>query len=180
MDASTEYTYYWIRNYGHDVDYNDPSEAMDGIENLGDGVFGYFIYAIPKGMGGYRITLPQNEDGSYNTDAIVSINGQPFTKWIDNPNTLNEVEIWETPFEYQVYIPQLLIPPALDDDNFDSVDDWIDDRGDRFESETGFLHDAFMPDDGEDWPDYPAVPFQDDIYGHGKFRMVCRDRWHLW
>ena len=165
MDASTEYTYYWIRNVGHDVDYNDPSEAIDGIENLGDGVFGYFIYSIPKGMGGYNITLPKNYDGSYNTDSIVNINGQPFTKWLDNPNTHNAVEVWETPFEYQVYIPQLLIPPALDDNNFDGVDDWIDDRGDRFSSETGFLHDAFMPGDGEDWPGYPAVPFQDDIYG---------------
>ena len=151
--------------YGHDVDYNDPSEAMDGIENLGDGVFGYFVYAIPKGMGGYRITLPQNADGSYNTDAIVSIDGQPFTKWIDNPNTRNQVEVWETPFEYQVYIPQLLIPPALDDNDFNGVDDWMDDRGDRFSSGTGFLHDAFMPDDGEAWPAYPAVPFRDDIYG---------------
>ena len=165
MDASTEYTYYWIRNVGYDVDYNDPSEAMDGIENLGDGVFGYFIYSIPKGMGGYRITLPKNDDGSYNIDAIVNINGQPFSRWIDNPNTLNAVEIWETPFEYQVYIPQILIPPALDDNDFDGVDDWIDDRGDRFSSATGFLHDAFMPDDGEDWPGSPAIPFLDDIYG---------------
>ena len=165
MDASTEYTYYWIRNVGHDVDYNDPSEAAEGIGNLGDGVFGYFIYTIPKGMGGYRITLPRNHDGSYNTDSIVNINGMPFTKWLDNPNTRNAVEIWETPFEYQVYIPQLLIPPALDDNDFDGKDDWIDDRGDRFHSETGFLHDAFMPDDGEDWPGYPAVPFRDDIYG---------------
>jgi hypothetical protein len=165
MDASTEYSYYWIRNMGYDVDYNDPSEAMDGIEELGDGVFGYFIYSIPKGMGGYRITLPRNDDGSYKTDEIVSIDGQPFTKWIDNVNTHDSVEIWETPFEYQVYIPQILIPPALDDNNFDGVDDWIDDRGDRFHSATGFLHDAFMPDDGEAWSGSPAVPFRDDIYG---------------
>jgi hypothetical protein len=164
-DASTEYTYYWIRNCGHDVDYNDPSQEVEGIENLGDGVFGYFIYSIPKGMGGYRITLPRNNDGSYNIDEIVNINGQPFAKWIDNPNIRNSVEVWETPFEYQIYIPQLLIPPAIDDDNFDGVDDWIDDRGDRFSSKKGFLHDAFMPDDGEDWPDYPEAPFQDDIYG---------------
>ena len=72
-------------------------------------------------MGGYRITLPRNEDGSYNTDSIVQINGSVFEKWIDNPNTLNEVQVWETPFEYQVYIPQILIPPALDDDNFDGT-----------------------------------------------------------
>jgi hypothetical protein len=165
VDASTEYTYYWIRNAGHDVDYNDPSLAAEGVESLGDGVFGYFIYDLPKGLGGYKITLPKNEDGSYNTDSIVEINGMPFTKWIDNPNTWNEVEIWEDPFQYHVYIPQLLIPPALDDDNGDGIDDWIDDRGDRFCSKTGFLHDAFMLDNGEDWLDYPAVPFQDDIYG---------------
>ena len=94
----------------------------------------------------------------HNTDSIVEIDGEPFSKWIDNPNTWNEVEIWEDPFQYHVYIPQLLIPPALDDDNWDGTDDWIDDRGDRFCSKTGFLHDAFMLDDGEDCSDYPTVP----------------------
>jgi hypothetical protein len=165
MDASTEYTYYWIRNVGHDVDYSDPSESIDGVESLGDGVFGYFIYDIPKGIGGYNIRLPRKTDGSWDIDSIVNIDGRPFSQWIDNPNTGNVVEIWEDPFQYHVYIPQLLIPPALDDDNHDGIDDWIDDRGDRFRSPTGFLHDAFMLDDGEDWPDYPAVPFVDDIYG---------------
>ncbi len=165
MDASTEYTYYWIRNVGYDVDYNDASDSIDGVESLGDGVFGYFVYTIPKGMGGYKITLPKNADGTYNTDSIVQIDGEKFSKWIDNVNTLNEVEIWETSFEYQIYIPQLLIPAALDDDNFDGVDDWIDDRGDRFSSKTGFLHDAFMIGDGEDYLNYPATPFTDDIYG---------------
>jgi hypothetical protein len=116
-------------------------------------------------MGGYRITLPQKADGSYDTNAIVQIDGAPFEKWIDNPNTWNEVEIWETPFEYQVYIPQLLIPPALDDDNGDGQDDWIDDRGDRFSSKTGFLHDAFMKGDGEDYLAYPSSTFQDGNYG---------------
>ncbi len=58
-----------------------------------------------------------------------------------------------------------MVPPALDDDDFNGTDDWIDDRGDRFSSGTGFLHDAFMKDDGEDWAAYPAVPFRDDIYG---------------
>lgn len=173
MDASTEYTYYWIRNVGYDVDYNDPSLAAEGIESLGDGVFGYFIYDIPKGLGGYEITLPRKEDGSYNTDSIVKIDGMPFSKWIDNPNTGNAVEIWEDPFQYHVYIPQLLIPPALDDDNGDGIDDWIDDRGDRFCSKTGFLHDAFMPDDGEDWPDYPNTPFIDDIYGKVDSGWYC-------
>ncbi len=161
IDASTEYTYYWIRNVGHDVDYNDPSEAIEGVEELGDGVFGYMIYDIPKGFGGYNITLPTNEDGSFDTDAIV----EGYQKWIDNPNTGDSIEIWEDPFQYRIYIPQLLIPPAPDDDNHDGVDDWIDDRGDRFCSSTGFLHDRFMLDNGEDWLDYPIVPFQDDIYG---------------
>lgn len=162
---STEYTYYWIRNVGHDVDYNDPSEAIENIESLGDGVFGYMMYDIPKGIGGYRITLPQKEDGSFNTDSIVKVEGKPFTKWLDNLNTANQVEIWEDPFGYRVYIPQLLIPPALDDDNHDGTDDWIDDRGDRFQSSTGYLHDAFMLQNGEDYPNSPASPFQDDIYG---------------
>jgi len=165
LDASTEYTYYWIRNAGHDVDYNDPSMAIEGVEELGDGVFGYMVYDIPKGLGGYGITLPKLNDSTYDVDAIVEVNGQPFTKWLDNPNTGDSIEIWEDQFQYQVYIPQLLIPPALDDDNFDGIDDWIDDRGDRFCSSTGYLHDAFMLDDGEDWPDYPLVPFLDDIYG---------------
>ncbi len=165
IDATTEYTYYWIRNVGYKVDFNDPSLAIDGVKDYGDGVFGYFIYDIPKGIGGYSITLPKNEDGSYNLDSIVQIDGKPFDRWIDNPNTGNAVEIWEDPFEYHVYVPQILIPPALDDDNFDGIDDWIDDRGDRFQSETGFLHDAFMPGNGEDYPNSPAVPFQDDIYG---------------
>ena len=165
IDAATEYSYYWIRNVGYDVDYNDPSQAIDGIEGLGDGVFGYMIYDIPKGLGGYKIELQKNPDGSYDTDAIVEVDGHNFQKWIDNPNTEDSVKIFEDEFQYHVYIPQLLIPPALDDDNFDGIDDWIDDRGDRFCSQTGYLHDAFMPQNGEDYPDYPVVPFQDDIYG---------------
>ncbi len=165
VDASTEYTYYWIRNVGYDVDYNDPSEKIEGQEKLGDGVFGYMLYDIPKGMGGYKITLPKKEDGSYDIDKIVEVDGKPFSKWIDNKNTGNTVEIWETPYQYQIYVPQLLIPPALDDDNHDGIDDWIDDRGDRFCSSTGFLHDPFMLDNGEKWRDYPLTPFRDDIYG---------------
>lgn len=165
IKASTEYTYYWIRNMGHDVDYKDPSELLDGDESMGDGVFGYFMYEIPRGMGGYKITLPKLSDGSYDVNSIVQIDGQDFTKWLDNPNTGAEIEIWENPYSYQVYVPQILIPPALDDDNNDGTDDWIDDRGDRFSSKTGFLHDHFMTDDGEDWRDYPASPFKDDIYG---------------
>jgi hypothetical protein len=165
IDATTEYSYYWIRNYGHDVDYNDPSLEIDGVDGYGDGVFGYFIYDIPKGMGGYSITLPRNDDGSFALDSIIEIDGKPFTPWITNLNTGNKVEIWEDPFEYHVYLPQVLIPPALDDNNFDGADDWIDDRGDRFKSKTGYLHDPFMPGNGEEYPNYPAVPFLDDIYG---------------
>lgn len=165
IDAATEYSYYWIRNVGHDVDYNDPSEEIDGIESLGDGVFGYMIYDIPKGVGGYSITLPKYEDGSFAVDSIVEIDGKPFQKWLDNENTGDSIEIWEDQFKYQIYIPQLLIPPALDDNNYDGIDDWIDDQGDRFCSETGFLHDKFMPGNGEDYPDYPETPFEDDIYG---------------
>jgi hypothetical protein len=33
---------------------NDPSHAAEGDESLGDGVFGYMIYDIPKGVGGYQ------------------------------------------------------------------------------------------------------------------------------
>ncbi len=165
VDASTEYSYYWIRNAGHDVDYNDPSEKMEGKEELGDGVFGYMVYDIPKGIGGYKITLPTKADGTYDTDAIVQVDGHNWEKWLDNPNTKNAIEVWEDPYQYHIYIPQLLIPPALDDDNFDGIDDWIDDRGDRFASSTGFLHDGFMLDNGEQWRDYPEVPFKDDIYG---------------
>ncbi|MCX7909374.1 MAG: T9SS type A sorting domain-containing protein, partial [Ignavibacteria bacterium] len=165
MDASTEYSYYWIRNAGHDVDYNDPSERIEGVEKLGDGVFGYLIYDLPKGIGGYKITLPKKPDGSYDIDRIVKIDGKPFQKWLDNKNTKNNVEIFEDPFQYHIYIPQLLIPPALDDDNNDGIDDWIDDRGDRFHSSTGFLHDPFMLGNGEDYKDWPKEPFQDDIYG---------------
>ncbi|MBN2273865.1 MAG: hypothetical protein JXK95_06000 [Bacteroidales bacterium] len=165
IDATTEYSYYWIRNVGYDVGFNDPSLAIDGIDAYGDGVFGYFIYDIPKGMGGYSITLPRNEDGSFALDSIIEVDGASFEPWINNPNTGNAIEIWEDPFEYHIYLPQVLIPPALDDDNFDGTDDWIDDRGDRFCSKTGFLHDAFMPGNGEEYPEYPDMPFHDDIYG---------------
>ncbi len=165
VDASTEYSYYWIRNAGHDVDYNDASERIEGVEELGDGVFGYMVYDIPKGMGGYKITLPTKPDGTYDINSIVEVDGNIFNKWLDNPNTKNEVEVWEDPYQYHIYIPQLLIPPALDDNNFDGIDDWIDDRGDRFQSKTGFLHDLFMLDNGENWLNYPKEPFQDDIYG---------------
>ncbi len=165
VDASTEYSYYWIRNVGHDVDYNDPSEKIENKEELGDGVFGYMVYDLPKGIGGYKLTLPTKSDGTYDIDKIVQVDGGNFQKWLDNPNTKNEVKIYEDPYQYHIYIPQLLIPPALDDENYDGVDDWIDDRGDRFCSKTGFFHDNFMLDNGEQWLDWPKNPFKDDIYG---------------
>ncbi len=173
--ASTEYSYYWIRNAGHDVDYNDKSEAIEGIEELGDGVFGYFIYDLPKGIGGYSITLPKKEDGGYDIDAIVQVDGTVFSKWLDNPNTKNEVEIFEDPFQYHIYIPQLLIPPALDDDNYDGIDDWIDDRGDRHKSETGYLHDKFMLGNGEDYEAEEGWSSgTDNTYGDDKFEKLGR------
>lgn len=165
IDASTEYSYYWIRNAGHDVDFNDPSLAQEGVEELGDGVFGYMLYDVPKGMGGYSITLPRAGDGSYDIDRIVQVDGKPFRPWLQNENTADAIRIFEDQFAYHIHIPQILIPPALDDDNYDGIDDWIDDRGDRFMSKTGYLHDGFMLGNGEDYPDEPAEPFKDDIYG---------------
>lgn len=152
IDASTEYSYYWIRNVGYDVKYNDPSLAIDGVDSFGDGVFGYFIYNIPKGLGGYSITLPKTQTNKFNIDSIIRIDGQPYHKWIDNPNTRDSVRILENDFWYSILIPQILIPPALDDDNGDGIDDWIDDRGDRFHSPTGYLHDWYMQGNGEDYP----------------------------
>ena len=165
VDASTEYSYYWIRTAGHDVDYNDPSLNTENVDKLGDGVFGYMVYDLPKGIGGYKITLPTKPDGTYDINNIVQVDGKNFEKWLDNPNTKNEIYIYEDPYQYHIHIPQLLIPPAIDDDNKDGIDDWIDDRGDRFCSSTGFLHDGFMLDNGEQWLDWPKVPFKDDIYG---------------
>jgi len=152
VDASTEYSYYWIRNAGHDVDYNDPSLATEGIDKLGDGVFGYMIYDIPKGFSDYSITLPLLSDSTYDINAIVQVDGHPYQKWLDNPHTQDSISIWEDDFRYHIHIPQLLIPPALCDKNNDGIDDWIDDRGDRFHSTTGYLHDAFMIGDGEAYP----------------------------
>jgi hypothetical protein len=150
--ASTEYSYYWIRNAGHDVVYNDPSLATEGIDGLGDGVFGYMVYDIPKGFSDYNITLPKLANGNFDINSIVQVDGHDYQKWIDNPNTQDSISIWEDDFNYHIFIPQLLIPPALCDKNFDGVDDWIDDRGDRFHSPTGYLHDAFMAGNGENYP----------------------------
>ncbi len=116
-------------------------------------------------MGGYEITLPKKSDGTYDINAMVQVDGKPYHSWLSNANTGDSIRIHEDPFTYHIHIPQLLIPPALDDDNHDGIDDWIDDRGDRFQSKTGYLHDGFMLGNGEAYPDYPPEPFQDDIYG---------------
>jgi len=165
MDASTEYSYYWIRNFGTDVKYNDPSLKLDSIDGLGDGVFGYLVYDIPKGIGGYHISLPRKNNGQYDIDSIVSVDGKPFTKWIDNSNTRDSIQITEDEFQIHVFIPQLLIPPALCDKNKDGIDDWIDDRGDRFSTKTGFLPDAFPKGNGKDYIKFPGKPYRDNIYG---------------
>jgi len=46
------------------------------------------------------------------------------------------------------------------------VDDWIDDRGDRFQSETGYLHDAFMLGNGEEYPLGSEGVFQHEDFGY--------------
>jgi len=150
--ASTEYSYYWIRNAGYDVNYNDPSLAIDGVDSLGDGVFGYMTYDIPKGFHDYSITLPKLSNGKYDINSIVQVDNHDYQKWIDNPNTQDSISIWEDDFKYHIHIPQILIPPALCDKNHDGIDDWLDDRGDRFNSTTGYLHDPFMLGDGESYP----------------------------
>ncbi|MGB9561681.1 MAG: hypothetical protein ACPL6C_02605, partial [bacterium] len=136
LTASTEYSLYWIKLAGRDVD-------GDG---LGDGVFGYVIHNIPKGLGGYSIELARNDDGSFNIPEIV-----PDYHPVDLIDTSlsRDVEIIEYPFHYSIYIPQVLIPAGLDDDNHDGIDDWLDDFGDRFVSETGYLYDAFPEGSGE-------------------------------
>jgi hypothetical protein len=162
IDGSTEYSYYWIRWLGHKVQYNDPSLALDGVAAYGDGVFGYLIYEIPKGIGGYKMSLPRKEDGSYDLNQIVQVDGHNYQKWIDYEGG-DSIQIWEDPYRYQIYIPQILIPPALDDDNKDGIDDWIDDKGDRLQTSTGYYHDAFMPGDGE-WTSGTDGTFGDDTF----------------
>lgn len=172
MDASTEYSYYWIRNAGHKVERQAPW-IKDTVKNLGSGVFGYMIYEIPKGMGGYKITLPKKANGSYDVNAIVQVNGGNFEKWLTNKNTDDSIRIWDDdPFSYQVYIPQLLIPPALCDKNGDGIDDWIDDLGDRYKSNTGYLNDAFMPGIGESYP--AGSP---NVYTHVDDGITVLDGW---
>jgi len=153
ITASTEYSYYWIAlagqdwgTYRYDADGNWVQVSAEK-DTLGDGVFGYIILNIPKGLGGYEIDLPRDAEGEFDISAICP-DFVPFV--FDDPEIGTEVEVWEFPFYYSIYIPQVLIPPALDDDNHDGVDDWLDDKGDRFESETGYLHDFFPPMTGEE------------------------------
>ncbi|MBN2543816.1 hypothetical protein JXI42_13230 [bacterium] len=151
ITASTEYSFYWIANVGKDFgtygyvdgEWRQLSTTRDGI---GDGVFGYIIENIPKGLGGYEVTLPTLGDSAYDI-ATICPDFSPFV--FDDTTVGTGIEIWERPFYYSVYIPQILIPPAFDDDNFDGVDDWLDDIGDRFVNTTGYIHDLWPPRNGE-------------------------------
>ncbi|RKZ32399.1 hypothetical protein DRQ33_05975, partial [bacterium] len=156
VTASTEYSRYWIANIGKDFgqfDYNYFDTEHRGWErtstmadSLGDGVFGYIVVTIPKGIGDYTMEID------------TALLFQEFEALMDtHPLVDTEVAIFEFPFKWELYCPQILIPPALDDDNFDGVDDWNDDFGDRFVSPTGFLNDAFPPMTGEEARDIFAT-----------------------
>ncbi len=120
ITASTEYSYYWIRVVGKDFGEYKYTPGGQWVQRdtvkdgLGDGVFGYIIENIPKGLGGYDITLPMIDDSTYDIDAIIE-DYEPFV--FNDPTVDLEVQITEYPFYYSVYIPQILIPPALDDNN---------------------------------------------------------------
>ncbi len=158
VTASTEYTYYWLANVGYDLgqfdyDYiNTWDRGWDRTstvpDSLGDGVFGYVVVTIPKGIGDYSIKLPRDAiTGEFDWEHIFP----EYVTLIDTNSLIDTaVYVLEYPFKYEIYCPQILIPPALDDDDFDGVDDWMDDKGDRFVSSTGYLHDIFPPGDGED------------------------------
>gem|GEM_PF-712923 len=153
--ASTEYSRYWLKNVGQD--YGEYEFYYDGSvpgwrktamapDGLGDGVVGYMVHEIPKGIGNYRIDLPRNGSGDIDIDAIVE---GFFPYIIGDEDVGEEIVVYELPFKWQILIPQILIPPALDDDDFDGTDDWDDDFGDRFVSRTGYLHDIYPPFNGE-------------------------------
>ena len=174
--ASTEYSRYWLKVVGQDwgvfdFDYDgvgrgwlQTSPTPDG---LGDGVVGYMVHEIPKGIGGYSIDLPR--DGAGNIDFGNLVDG--FRAYMHHDSVGDTIEVFELPFKWQILIPQILIPPALDDDNFDGADDWDDDFGDRFVSGTGYLHDIFPPLDGEEAEDsfavnpWPMYPIEGDLAG---------------
>ncbi|RKZ30400.1 hypothetical protein DRQ36_05650, partial [bacterium] len=154
--ASTEYSRYWLKNVGQDYgeftfDYDGEGSGWFQFSNvpdgLGDGVVGYMVQEIPKGIGGYYIDLPRDGGGAIDIDELID-GFWPYI--IGDPDVGEEIQVFEFPFKWEILIPQILIPPALDDDDFDGIDDWDDDQGDRFVSSTGYLHDAWPPGDGED------------------------------
>ncbi len=140
ISISTEYSLYWINAM-------TPDKDGDGI---GDGVYSYVIQQIPKGMGGYTIDLPRDASGRIDTLAVA-----------DPP----PAAIWETPFAWQIYWKDLRIPAALDDDNDDGIDDWLDDTGDRFfnAQDSAFLPDNFPPGVNEPWLPGPDGEYGDDV-----------------
>jgi hypothetical protein len=161
--ASTEYSRYWLKNVGQDhgeFDFDYTGEGRGWVrtsnvpDGLGDGVVGYMVHEIPKGLGGYEIDLPRTPGGDIDMGALVE-GFWPYM--IGFPDVHEEIIVFESPFKWEILIPQILIPPALDDDNLDGIDDWDDDFGDRFVSGTGYLHDIFPPLDGEDAEDTFAV-----------------------
>lgn len=140
ISISTEYSLYWINAM-------TPDKDGDGI---GDGVYSYIIEQIPKGMGGYTIDLPRDARGRIDTLAVAD----------PPPNA-----IWETPFAWQIYWKDLRIPAALDDDNGDGIDDWLDDTGDRFYNaqDSAFLPDNFPSGINEPWLPGPDGEYGDDL-----------------
>ncbi len=154
--ASTEYSRYWLKVVGQDhgeFDFDYDSEGSGWFrsspmpDGFGDGVVGYMVQEIPKGIGGYHIDLPRDAAGDIDIGALI----EGFWPYLVGfPDVGDEVLVFEFPFKWEILIPQILIPPALDDDNFDGIDDWDDDQGDRFVSSTGYLHDIWPPGDGED------------------------------
>ena len=138
ISVSTEYSLYWI---------NAATPDNDG-DGRGDGIYAYVLEQIPKGLGGYSIDLPRDAFGLIDTFAVA-----------DPPPTA----VWETPFNWQIYWKDLRIPAALDDDNGDGIDDWLDDTGDRFFNpiDSAYLPDAFPPGSGA-WLPGPDGEYGDD------------------
>ncbi|MCI0512763.1 hypothetical protein L0128_06095, partial [candidate division KSB1 bacterium] len=154
ISISTEYSLYWINAM-------TPDNDGDGI---GDGVYSYILKQIPKGMGGYTIDLPRDANGQIDTLAVAD----------PPPNA-----IWETPFYWQIYWKDLRIPAALDDDNGDGIDDWLDDTGDRFYNaqDSAFLPDNFPPGVNEPWLPGPDGEYGDDLVealGTKQLRVFAR------
>ncbi|MCI0514924.1 hypothetical protein L0128_17050 [candidate division KSB1 bacterium] len=139
ISISTEYSRYWI---------NLMTPDRDG-DGQGDGVYAYVIEQIPKGLGGYAIDLPRLANGAIDTQAVAD----------PSPTA-----IWETPFTWHIYWDKLYIPAALDDDNGDGIDDWLDDTGDRFfnPQDSAYLPDHFPPGAGA-WLPGADGEFGDDL-----------------